>query len=454
MRTHSRKARTLLGLILLLALGCASATKRLEQGAELEQQGRYAEAAARYIQALRKDPGMPEARQRLAYVGAQAIAQYSADAARFRTLGSFQQAADLYRASDALVQEAASVGVPLALPPGYAELRRTSFDETIAQLLHEGRSAEARAAWAEALQDYEQVAVYEPKPRQEKDARDGRLRASVLWGEADLAAGHYRAAFEHAEAALVLCTGGAGLRDPRGGDTSGRAEPTWGQRAQSVRDEALELGTVHAAMTPMRTGSSCARQLPEGFLEALNDELEAEHWTHPPLFVAVLDPLVVRRELRRQGNAHTAPSLRDAMRLGRDLGADFVVSLEIDAFAATDADVVAERRTARTRAGADTTYTVLQGTRNMLMTATLAFVDVEHGREGQRRSVDLTESGRFTRARYDGDTRQLRIPESDRRLFDLHHEHEQDQEIQDRLIEKAALQLAGQVYNDLVQSVP
>ncbi|HZM14586.1 MAG TPA: hypothetical protein VFE28_01180, partial [Candidatus Krumholzibacteria bacterium] len=61
MRTHSRKARTLLGLILLLALGCASATKRLEQGAELEQQGRYAEAAARYIQALRKDPGMPEA---------------------------------------------------------------------------------------------------------------------------------------------------------------------------------------------------------------------------------------------------------------------------------------------------------------------------------------------------------------------------------------------------------
>ena len=451
---HSQvPTRLVLGAFLLLALACASATKRLEQGAELEQQGRYSEAAARYIQALRKDPSLPEARRALERVGSQAIAQNRTDAARFRTLGSFVQAADLYRSCDALVADATSVGVPLTVADGYAESRRTVFDEAIDQLLHTARMAEAQSQWAQAVAAYEQVNLYEPRPRHEMAVLVGRVRASVLWGETDLAAGHYRAAFEHAESALALLSGRALPTDPRGGDSLASTEPTWAERAQNVRDEALNLGTVHAALTPMRAGNATSHELPEGFLDALNDELDLR-WTQPPLFVAVLDPLLVRRELRRLGLVHSAPSLRDAMRVGHNIGADYLVSLDMDTFAGTDSDVATERHAARTRAGADTTYTVLKGQRLYAMTAALVVLDVEHGREVRRHSFEVSESGRFARAEYDGDPRQLKLPDNERRLFDIYRQREQEQEIQDRLIDKAAVQLAAQVFDDLVSCVP
>ncbi len=186
MGSRVRKCRFALLLLALALFGCASATKRLEQGAELEEQGRYPEAAARYIQALQKDPSLPEARERLARIGAHVIAMYRNDAARFRVLGSFVQAADLYHANDALVRDAASVGVPLGLPEGYSESRRTTFDEAIDQLLRSGRSAETRLLWADAQAAYEQVDSYEPRPRQHGEAVQARIRVLVLWGEGEL----------------------------------------------------------------------------------------------------------------------------------------------------------------------------------------------------------------------------------------------------------------------------
>ncbi len=438
--------------IFALILGCASATKRLEQGAELEDQGRYAEAAARYVQALRKDPGLPEARAGLARAGVQAIEENRRNAARFRTMGSFVQAADLYRTSDALVQDAASVGVPLALADGYAESRRTTFDEAVEHLLHTGRAAEANGQWAVALHAYEHVGMYEPRSHHEQDAHLGQVRATVLWSEADLAAGHYRAAFQHAEAALVLLGGAAVHGDPRGGDLLGGEEPTWGERAAEVREEAVTLGTVRAVMTPVRAGAGV--ELPDGFLAALNDELELQQWSQPPIFVAVTDPVVVRRELRRFGRGHGTLGVRDATRIGRDLGASFVVGFVIDSLLVDEHDVVRENRRARTKGGADTTYTVIKGRTNYGMTATVTLVDVAQGREFQHFTLQVAEPGHFTRAEYDGDPRQLRLADNERHLFDPRRTHEEEEETQDRLIAAASRQLAARTFASLINCVP
>ena len=438
--------------LLASILGCASATKRLEQGAELESQGRYAEAAARYVQALRKDPGLPEARAGLARAGVQAIEENRSNAARFRTMGSLVQAADLYCTSDALVQEAASVGVPLALAEGYAESRRTTLDEAIEDLLHTGRSAEANGQWAAALHAYEHVGMYDPKSRQKQNAHLGQVRTTVLWSEADLAAGHYRSAFQRAEAALALLGDAATHGDPRGGDLLGRGEPTWSERAADVREEAVTLGTVRAVLTPVRSGAGV--ELPEGFLAELNDELELQQWTQPPIFVAVTDPVVVRRELRRLGRGHGALGVRDAARIGRDLGASFVVGFVIDSLHVDEHDVVREKRSARTKGGVDTTYTVIKGRTNYAMTATVVLVDVAQGREFQRFTLDAAEPGHFTRAEYDGDPRYLRLADNERHLFDSRRTHEEEEETQDRLIASASRQLAARTYASLINCVP
>ena len=55
---------------------CASANKRLEQGQELQRSGRPAEAAERYIQALKKNSRLDSARVGLRTAGAAAIEDY------------------------------------------------------------------------------------------------------------------------------------------------------------------------------------------------------------------------------------------------------------------------------------------------------------------------------------------------------------------------------------------
>ena len=63
---HLRRAATLAALLpLTMAAGCMSANKRLEQGMKLEERGRPADAARRYIDALRRDPSLADARARL-----------------------------------------------------------------------------------------------------------------------------------------------------------------------------------------------------------------------------------------------------------------------------------------------------------------------------------------------------------------------------------------------------
>ena len=75
-------------------------------------------------------------------------------------------------------------------------------------------------------------------------------------------------------------------------------------------------------------------------------------------------------------------------------------------------------------------------------------------REVRRRDVHASESGRFVRAHYDGDSRQLRLSESERRLFDPWRERDEELAIEDRLIEKMTAQLATRAYEDLVSCVP
>ncbi|HEX5727533.1 MAG TPA: hypothetical protein VFX98_18820, partial [Longimicrobiaceae bacterium] len=63
-------------LALALAAGCVTAAERFEQGVELEERGRPADAAERYIDALRKDPSLADARRRLQDAGDRAAADY------------------------------------------------------------------------------------------------------------------------------------------------------------------------------------------------------------------------------------------------------------------------------------------------------------------------------------------------------------------------------------------
>jgi tetratricopeptide (TPR) repeat protein len=328
--------------------------------------------------------------------------------------------------------------VPLALPAGYSEGRRRAFDDAITHLMRLGKSAEAERSYADAIAAYNAIDTYNPQARQRTEAGEARVRTWIAWGEADLAAGHFRAAYLHAEEALALL---------------GSAQHPAAARALSLRDAAIERGTIYVAVAPVWRSDEAARRLSREFIAALNDELELNHWSQPPLFVAVIDPLVVRRELRRQGYSRTLLTPREAVRVGRGVGADYVVSGKILQVVTDEIDVKQEKRNARTTAGQDTTYVVRKGKRTVHLTTTYRVIDVQRSRGTHERTVEIDETGRFERGEYNGNPRELVLSRNERRLFDRGRLHDEAHEIEERLLEKTTVSLAQSVFEDLLNSV-
>ena len=441
--SHSRPARWRASwrwiVLAVIVCGCASATKRFEQGTELESEGRYAEAAQRYIQALRKDPGLVQARERLVAVAPLLMQQYMEDGERFRALGSHIDGANRYVWIDALVNDAAAVGVPLQLPQGYAGSQRRAYDDAIGVLMRSGKQSESRSRWQEALHTYEQIDTYAPTSAQKRRAGEARVRTALAWGEAEFAAGHYRSAADRAEMALDIL--------------AGAAHPA-SDRAQSLRQEAIAQGTIHVAVAPVTRPKSTAYALPPDFTSALNDEMELHHWSQPPLFVSVLDPLVVRRELRFQGLARRPLGPRGATRVGRNLGADYVVISQVEDFVAAEESVSQSERKARTRANQDTTYVVVKGRMDYELSVSFAVIDVQSGRKTRGGTCSVSATHNFERGEYNGDPGDLRLTTSERRLFDLHWQSESAEGAANTLLDGMTDALAKRVFDELLACVP
>ena len=138
-----------LSIVIVVALslaGCASAAKRVEQGQELQRAGRPAEAAERYIQALKKDQKLDSARVGLRTAGAAAIDGYLRTAGAPTT--SADGAADAYLAIDDLTRRALEVGIYLVEANDYATRRRAALDNAIASDVAEARQLGSRHQFA------------------------------------------------------------------------------------------------------------------------------------------------------------------------------------------------------------------------------------------------------------------------------------------------------------------
>ena len=102
-----------------LVVACASAAERLEEGAALQAEGRWEEAAERYVDALEKEDTLSEARRRLRVVADSAVAVALREAATRRREGDLRGAAEAYLGIDALVERTRAVGVTPTRPQDF-----------------------------------------------------------------------------------------------------------------------------------------------------------------------------------------------------------------------------------------------------------------------------------------------------------------------------------------------
>jgi tetratricopeptide (TPR) repeat protein len=434
---HASRWVGALTLALTIA-GCASANKRYEQGYELEQQGQYIQAARKYIDALKKDGQHPEARARLREIGPRAVNSFLENAELAAASGREADAADSYLRLDEFLASAAAVGEPLPRPSDYADQRRAMFDEAIGALIDDGRSSEEIGAWYAAKRAYNRADRYFPDTEQVDLLIDGLIRTHLGWCETDLDMGRYRSSVEHADEAFAL---------------AGGPDSEAGMAALELRATAIELGTIPVAVTPLWRTDDAARFLPEGFLSALNDELELVAWSEPPMFIEVMDPLLVRRALRDLRYHSTLMTIPEASRLGREIGAHTVVTADIEIFTVTERDVREEVRNTKTRAGKPVSYLRRSGTLDYRMRLHYTVVDLVSQRAVHERTIEVRESGRFERAVYDGDWTNLDLTRNERRWFEADRQIESTFALEEQLIREAVAEFSEHLYRDLLNQI-
>jgi tetratricopeptide (TPR) repeat protein len=431
-RKHLRRAAVLAALLPLSVAGCMSANKRLEQGLRLEERGRPAEAARRYVDALRRDPSLADARTRLQESGRLAVEQYLRESDAASAAGDHDDAAQSLLQLDALRRDVAGVGVELAVPGDYAQYRRARLDAAIDGALDDSEQLAQSGRYGDALGRLDRVARWQPSAEQRQGASEARLEVYADWMRAEAAAGRHRAAYGVAERAV--------------GDL-GRQFPGIG-RLIEAQQYAIDEGTVRVAVLPLTASPSAERALPASFMRDVENELEAGPWSRAPLFVEVVDPREVRRQARRYDRSDLGYT-SEASRLGRAVGADLVVMLEIDSLAVTEPDPEQQRRAVRTRSGVDTAYVVRSGRREAWARVRYVLVSVPDRRILTRDQVVPTASRNYREADYPGDWRQLLLSDDDRRLFDPERRNDARGELMQELSRTLTERLSREVF-DLV----
>jgi tetratricopeptide (TPR) repeat protein len=429
--THRLPLLTAAVLAAGLAGACASANKRLEQGMQLEQQGRAADAAERYIQALKKDRSLVDARQRLQQTGDQAMGDFLREADADAQAGRYADAADALGHLDGLRADAAGVGVQLTVPADYATRRRDLFDRAADQAVSMANAAVQARNYTEAVRWLDRAGrQWEPGP--ELRGRLDRVRYDALfgWADSEMQAGRYRSAFDRAGQAAAL----SGYDDGR---------------AASLQREALRRGTVRVAVFPVGTVQGTRNKLPDDVLPALNRSLSDQYWSRPPQWLDVID-----ESSRGGGYGRGAIEPSNAASIGQRMGARLVVVMALDSVRQTEGDVVTQRRTAKTRSGADTAYTVREGRMETWARVSWRIVDaagwgsaLDQGTATARSTAD------FRSASYNGDWRTLQLPASDRELFD-EGDRGYNRETVRELVSGLEGELGREVYDALLRRIP
>ncbi|WP_420456939.1 hypothetical protein [Rubrivirga sp.] len=381
-----------LALIAVVAWGCASGKRAYTDGMALETSGDYAAASDAYATALERDPSLPNVAGRLAVAGREAVRQAVARAAGLDPEG----AALSYRRAQALVDRAAALGVDFRRPARFEADRDAAYAAAVDALLDGGTRAYDAADFPGALDRAARARTFGPSAGQ-ADALDRLvLDTRQAWAEADLDAGHVRAALAHADAALAL-----------------GPDPARAVALEDLRGAIVDAGRLVVAVFPTEGGD-----LPEAFRRDLTDALADDHLRDAGPFVVLVDPADVRRwdRGRRRG-----PALGDSpRRLGRaalDLGADLGAVVVLGDLSEREVAGDARAETVRVRStGDDAVISARQIQIDLTTNADVVVVDAG-GRPVCDVAVEARGRASYDRATTAGDWRALDLSRRQRAAF-------------------------------------
>lgn len=217
------------------------------------------------------------------------------------------------------------------------------------------------------------------------------------------------------------------------------------------------------AVVPVMADPDVREWLGGEFEVQLDSDLGLDHWSRPPLFVQMADPLVLRSELRGllRGQGTQSPML-----VGRALdliGADLGVMVRVSDITVTEEDVNRGRHEAvvqrNVRQGArrttvmDTvTYETVRGTLAYYVEAEIVLVDPD-GREVNRFTASSTQKGPFERGEFDGDPSTLPLEDDHARYFDPSVIGRHMADIEGAVMQELAVAIAAGTYDQVLMAI-
>ncbi|MDX1531868.1 MAG: hypothetical protein R3362_10115, partial [Rhodothermales bacterium] len=298
--------------------------------------------------------------------------------------------------------------------------------------------------WRRAHDAYERAATHTADPATRRQLAERQAPPPRGWGEDEAGAARYHAAFDRAAHALDLVG----------------ADHPLGRRADALRAEAAEAGTVRVAFLPFWRTDAVGRAISDAFVHDLNDVLVYDYLAAPAAFVAVADPVDVRRSLRRLDLDRRILTDRQAADLGRAGDADLVVVGEVIAFERSERIGKETRRRALLKGRPSTT----EGPKEaewIEQRLTLAFdaevayriVDPRTRRVLDRGTVRAEVVDRLRRGVYAGDYRTLDLDGEALSLFE-DAEPQAVEELENALADALASRLAERLYTRLLVQIP
>lgn len=380
---------------LATAAGCASASGAYRDGMEAETGGDFDAAVGRYATALRRDASLPNVRGRLVVASREAVRRHLSTAA---TAPDAMATADAWLAADAVVAQAREVGVEAERPPTFAADRDRALDDAVYEGLARAAADVDRRDYAGSLARLDGLRRYRPSRERQAELDATARTAYHYWADDDLAAGRYRDALVHADAALGL--GGPGA--PGGADLA------------SLRDEILLAGERRVAVLPADADGGA---YPDRWLRDLDDALDEATGAAGAPFLAFADPADVRRAMRERGTSRVA--IAGAARVAERVGADLAVLVRLDDPDETTRATDRRRIGARLRGSRDTTsYVRLTTELRLSAGAEITVVDAVSRQPVCSETLRESATDSFRDGRFSGTWRSLDLDRSERDLFD------------------------------------
>jgi hypothetical protein len=363
---------------------------------------------------LRKDPGHLESRQRLIVLAPAVLDGYLIQSANDARREAFIDAADAIIAADHLLANMRSLGITVAVPAGYASLRRKRFEHAIEQSMRAAQRATIDGHWALAASTYEKIARFEPAPRQRAEYDNG----------------HFRSALDYVAQGLDVPVATRHVELPR------------------LHDQIVYDGTQRVLFLPVSSPPHGTPARPR-FTRDLDDALQREHWRNLPVLVEAINSSSFNRHLRRKmrwpGDARVRPNRRQALRAGRLLDADWVVLISLEDFSQVEKITSRKQRSTTLRNGKKATYEERKGRLTSTATARYELVSVTGDRPGRHARVKASKSKRFHDAVYKGDARQLSLSKKQRSLFRAARSTSAQQTFDHELAQALAARIAAPV---------